>query len=266
MDAPRASQLRASKDGRRKRPRHWAAHEGLTRNLVPPASVQWLAERAAARRGRPVFGRSELTSTDRSTYERRQSRAEEGAALGLVCSRIPRNIRAQGAAGRKADVRRCSTLRENAGRELFPPPNALAAIVSDVPGTMLDLSRKLSDPPPYASATRSLSVEAGLSATVDQRCRPPTPAILEAKAHMDVSPRARRYSRGGYEDERHERFPPRDDRRRYPDSPDDGKSHGNGTAGMVQARALIHYPCRSAREAPPVHLTARERRSTSRSS
>ncbi|POY74157.1 hypothetical protein BMF94_2969 [Rhodotorula taiwanensis] len=84
---------------------------------------------------------------------------------------------------------------------------------------MLDLSRKLSDPPPYASATRSLSVEAGLSATVDQRCRPPTPAILEAKAHMDVSPRARRYSRGGYEDERHERFPPLRGKRRRSISP-----------------------------------------------
>lgn len=38
---------------------------------------------------------------------------------------------------------------------------------------------------------------------------------------MDISPRARRYSRGGYDDDRRERFPPRDDRRRYPDSPDD---------------------------------------------
>ncbi|GAA5986909.1 hypothetical protein JCM10908_000947 [Rhodotorula pacifica] len=38
---------------------------------------------------------------------------------------------------------------------------------------------------------------------------------------MDVSPRSRRYSRGGYDDDRRERFPPRDDRRRYPDSPDE---------------------------------------------
>ncbi|GAA5880946.1 hypothetical protein JCM3774_001785 [Rhodotorula dairenensis] len=40
---------------------------------------------------------------------------------------------------------------------------------------------------------------------------------------MDISPRARRYSRGAYDDDRRERFPPRDrdDRRRYPDSPDD---------------------------------------------